>query len=112
MEAEERLAELESKVVKECPKCSSNIKFDPGATTAKCKVCKREYALELGEGKDPKDPINYKMTRVANPVDVFGKIALAIMLVASVIMIIFALIANHQITDGLEDNTGGYTLTN
>jgi len=112
MDAEERLAELESKIAKECLKCGSRVKFEPGAKTAKCKVCKREYTLELGEGKDPKDPINYKMTPSANLVDVFGKIALGIMLLASAIMIIFALVAKHNIVDGLEDNTGGYTLNN
>ncbi len=112
MDAEERLVELESKVAKECLKCGSRVKFEPGAKSAKCKVCKREYALELKEGRDPKDPLSYKMTPAANLVDIFGKIALGIMLLASVGMIIFALIAKHQMTDGLEDNTGGYTLTN
>ncbi len=106
------LAEIDNRIVKDCPKCDSRVKFQIGDKTAKCKICKRQYQIVRDESKDEKDPEAYSFVYNTSAVDLFGKIALGIMIAASVVMIIFALYAKHRMVDGLEDNTGGYTLHN
>ena len=106
------IAELENRIVKDCPKCDSRVKFMVGDKTATCKKCHRKYAVVRDDAKDEKDPNAYSFVYNASIVDVIGKISLYILIAASVIMIVFALYAKHKMTDGLEDNTGGYTLNN
>ena len=106
------LAELENRIVKDCPKCDSRVKFQVGDRTAKCKICKRQFQVIRDESKDKKDPDAYSLVYTANAVDFFGKIALWIMIAASIFLIGFAIYAKHRMTDGVKDNTGGYTLTN
>lgn len=108
------LAELENRIVKDCPKCDSRVKFQLGDKTVKCKRCKREFTVFRDESKDEHDPEAYTLsqTQSSSLVDLVAKISLIIMLVASVAMITFAIWAKHKMTDGVEENTGGYTLTN
>ena len=106
------LAELENRIVKDCPKCDSRVKFQVGDKTAKCKICKRQYQVLRDDSKDEKDPAAYTLVYTANAVDFFGKIALWIMIAASVVMIVFAIYAKHRMTDGVKENTGDYVLTN
>ena len=83
-----------------------------GDKTATCKKCHRKYEVVRDESKGEKDPEAYSFVYNPSIVDFVGKISLFILIGASVIMIIFALYAKHKMTDGLEDNTGGYTLHN
>ncbi len=108
------LEEIENRIVKDCPKCNFRVKFHLGDKSVKCKKCKREYLILRDETKDEKDPESYtfSQSQSSSLVDLVGRIAFIMMLVASVAMIGFAIYAKHKMTDGLEDNTGGYTLTN
>jgi hypothetical protein len=49
------IAELENRIVKDCPKCDSRVKFMVGDKTATCKKCHRKYAVVRDETKDEKD---------------------------------------------------------
>jgi DNA-directed RNA polymerase subunit RPC12/RpoP len=106
------LAELEKRIVKDCPKCNSRVKFQIGDKTAKCVKCKRKFEIVRDETKDEKDPEAYSFVYNASIVDVIGKISLGIMIGASILMLVFALYAKHKMVDGVEENTGGYTLRN
>ena len=95
-------------LAKRCPKCDARIKFRADDKIAHCKVCKQDFAISHDDKKERTDVDSYTLTQTTTIVTIVSRIALAVMLVASLIMIGFAIYGKERITDGLEERDSSY----